>query len=231
MLSAVFGLDKDVSQFDLWWQRQGEWVEAPNRRRGGESGVQRLQHVSAELLYAKRQVNHLYRSLVHPFGRPTVLRERKAMLGLSKLGVRVPRLVYCGVHYQAGEGWRAILISEALHGFDDIASWYGQGGRERISAAQHDQLLQQIGAMLARMHLGRWQHGCLYAKHVFVRVQGDALDVALLDLEKSRRRLTRKGAALHDMRQLRRHSPWTDAEWKQILCGYQQVFGGRFKAL
>ena len=29
-------------QFDYFWQRQGEWVEAPNQRRGGESGVQRL---------------------------------------------------------------------------------------------------------------------------------------------------------------------------------------------
>lgn len=231
MLSAVFGLDKDASLFDQWWQQQGEWVEAPNRRRGGESGVQRLRHVSDEMLYAKRQVDHLYRSLLHPFGRPTVLRERNAMLGLSKLGVRVPHLIYCGAHYQAGEGWRAILISEALEGFVDIDNWYAQGGAHCLSAAQHEQLLQQIGATLARMHLGRWQHGCLYAKHVFVRVQGDVLDVALLDLEKSRRRLTCKSAAQHDMRQLRRHSPWSDVQWQQVLHGYQQVFGSSIKGI
>ncbi|MFZ3206922.1 MAG: lipopolysaccharide kinase InaA family protein, partial [Pseudomonas sp.] len=28
--------------FEQWWQLQGEWVEEPNHRRGGESGVQRL---------------------------------------------------------------------------------------------------------------------------------------------------------------------------------------------
>lgn len=231
MLSFLFGLGQDASLFDLWWQRQGEWVEAPNRRRGGESGVQRLRHERGELLYAKRQVDHLYRSLLHPFGRPTVLRERNAMLGLSKLGVRVPHLVYCGAHYQAGEGWRGILISQALEDFTDIESWYAQGGAARLSAAQHQQLLQQIGATLARMHLGRWQHGCLYAKHVFVRVLGDALEVALLDLEKSRRRLTSKSAALHDMQQLRRHSPWSDVEWAQILNGHQQIFRRPIKGI
>ncbi|MGY2498669.1 lipase secretion chaperone, partial [Klebsiella pneumoniae] len=28
--------------FQHWWQQQGDWVEEPNVRRGGESGVQRL---------------------------------------------------------------------------------------------------------------------------------------------------------------------------------------------
>lgn len=53
-------------QFDYFWQRQGEWVEAPNQRRGGESGVQRLSDETGHLLYAKRQVGHIYRSLLHP---------------------------------------------------------------------------------------------------------------------------------------------------------------------
>lgn len=40
------------------------------------------------------------------------------------------------------------------------------------------------------MNLAHWQHGCLYPKHIFVRVEGEAIEVALIDLEKSRRRLT-----------------------------------------
>ena len=93
---SVFAFSGGLSQFEQWWQLQGEWVEEPNQRRGGESGVQRLQVDQGQLLYAKRQVGHLCRSLSHPFGRPTVLRERDALLGLSRLGIRVPRLVYCG---------------------------------------------------------------------------------------------------------------------------------------
>lgn len=212
-----------ADQFEHWWQLQGEWVEEPNRRRGGESGVQRL-HDQGQLLYAKRQVGHLCRSLMHPFGRPTVLRERDALLSLDRLGVRVPRVVYCAASYVKALGWRGLLVSEALDGFTDIDSWYAAGGRENAEQ-QHDALLQQIGATLARMHQGRWQHGCLYAKHVFVKVTAQGAEVALLDLEKSRRRLSRKRAALHDLQQLRRHSSWSEAEWQQLLSGYRRQWG------
>lgn len=218
------------AQFEQWWRREGEWVEAPNRRRGGESGVQRLRAEDGRVYYVKRQVGHIFRSLRHPFGCPTVLREHKALLELQRRGVRVPQIVYCGTE-RGADGWRGLLVSEALEGFQDIESWYAAGGREQLAAAQHDQLLQQIGAMLARMNLARWQHGCLYAKHVFVKVTGNELDVALLDLEKSRRRWTRKSAALHDLRQLRRHSSWNSAEWQQVIYGYEQVFGSTFKRL
>lgn len=35
------------TSFNDWWQRTGAWGEAPNQRRGGESGVQRLAPVTA----------------------------------------------------------------------------------------------------------------------------------------------------------------------------------------
>jgi|SRR5690606_13032602 len=222
MLSQVSSVGS-AGQFEHWWQLQGEWVEEPNRRRGGESGVQRLQ-LDRRLLYVKRQVGHLCRSPAHPLGRPTVLRERDALDGLSRLGIRVPRLVYCGGHYKAGEGWRGLLVTEALDGFSDIDSWYAAGGREQ-AGEQHDALLQQIGATLARMHQGRWQHGCLYSKHLFVRWAPEGAEVALLDLEKSRRRLSRRRAARHDLSQLRRHSPWTEGEWQLLLQGYRRQWG------
>ncbi|MBC9252072.1 InaA protein [Pseudomonas alcaligenes] len=228
---TAFGLTGEkAGQFEEWWRLQGEWVEIPNQRRGGESGVQRLQKGDGPLLYAKRQVGHLYRDLLHPFGRPTVLRERDALLGLSRLGVRVPRLVYCGASH-GEQGWRALLVSEELEGFQDILSWYASGGREQCGEAVHTQLLQQIGATLARMHGGRWQHGCLYSKHVFVKVGEEGPQVALLDLEKCRQRLSRLRAARHDLRQLRRHSSWSEAEWQQLIYGYEQVFGGTIKGL
>ena len=48
--------------FDRWWSRRGRWVEAPNLRRSGESGVERITD-GQRLLYCKRQQGHLYRSL------------------------------------------------------------------------------------------------------------------------------------------------------------------------
>ncbi|CDM39457.1 lipopolysaccharide kinase InaA family protein [Ectopseudomonas oleovorans] len=216
--------------FQYWWQQQGDWVEEPNARRGGKSGVQRLLDETG-VLYAKKQIGHIYRSLLHPQGRPTVLRERSALLALDALGVPVPKLIYCGVERDPQQGWRGLLVTAELEGFMDIESWYAKGGREACGEAVHTELLQLVGATLARMHLGRWQHGCLYAKHVFVNLAGETPQVALLDLEKSRRRLTRAQAAQHDLPQLRRHSPWSDADWQQLLQGYRQIFADGAKGL
>ncbi|WP_371919495.1 lipopolysaccharide kinase InaA family protein [Pseudomonas sp. SDI] len=223
------------NRFDYFWKRQGEWVEEPNQRRGGESGVQRLCDETGQLLYAKRQIGHIYRSVLHPFGRPTVLREYDALHSFEQLGVRVPHIVYCGVERDADHQWRALLVSEALAGFEEIDSWYAKGERERHGEALHDRILQDLARNLARMHRGHWQHGCLYSKHIFVRVLGEGADaqaeVALLDLEKCRRRLSCQRAASNDLKQLRRHSSWNEADWNKLLYFYQMAFGSAVKGL
>lgn len=223
------------TRFDYFWRQRGEWVEEPNVRRGGESGVQRVYADNGQLLYVKRQTGHIYRSVVHPFGRPTVLRERDALQGLYALNVNVPKMVFCGAQRDPKHQWRALLVTESLDGFDEIEKWYAAGGREQYGEAVHDAMLQQLAENLARMHRGRWQHSCLYIKHVFVRVVGEGAaatpEVALLDLEKCRRRWTAYGAAQHDMKQLRRHSSFRDADWKKLLYFYKTAFGSVIKGL
>lgn len=219
MLGVAVCRSEDL--FDDWWDREGAWVETPNVRRGGESGVQRLSAEGGGLYYAKRQTGHVYRSLGYPLGRPTVLREREALDAWTRLGVRVPRVLYSGARRDEHGAWRALLVTEALDGFVDLERWYAQGGRERHGEQVHDRFLQQFGAVLARLHGARWQHGCLYAKHVFIRIQGGEVEIALLDLEKSRRRWSAKKAMRHDFQQLRRHSSWGNADWEHLLYGYQ----------
>lgn len=218
---------------ETWWQLQGEWVEAPNDRRGGHSGVQRIWKDDT-LLYAKRQTGHIHRSLLHPFGRPTVLRERDALLGARKAGVTVPEIIYCAAERNT-QGWRALLVTKELEGFQPIDAWYADNDRADYGEALHEQLLQKVAQSLASLHKARWQHGCIYIKHIFVRItsEGQALtpEVALLDLEKCRRRLTSKQAALHDMLQLRRHSPWSQADWQSLIGHYQLAMGRNFKTL
>ena len=221
--------------FDYYWQLQGEWVEPPNQRRGGESGVKRVVTENGQLIYVKRQVGHIYRGWLHPFGRPTVLRERDAIASLTRLGVNVPKLVFCGAERDEHNQWRALLVTQALDGFIEITDWYASGGRERHGEALHDQLLETLAGNLARMHRGRWQHGCIYIKHVFVRVTGEGenatAEVALLDLEKCRQRFTASGAARHDMKQLRRHSSFSAADWRKLVYFYEAVFGSAIKGL
>ncbi|NVL27700.1 InaA protein, partial [Pseudomonas syringae pv. actinidiae] len=38
-------------EFSHFWSQHGEWVEEPNVRRGGESGVQRLVMDNGQTLY------------------------------------------------------------------------------------------------------------------------------------------------------------------------------------
>ncbi|KTC42713.1 MAG: lipopolysaccharide kinase InaA family protein [Pseudomonas sp.] len=224
-----------TDRFEYFWNEQGEWVEEPNKRRGGESGVQRLVSGNGRLLYAKRQVGHIYRSWLHPFGRPTVLRELDALQGLRLLEVTVPEPVFCGARRGPQNEWQALLVTAALDGFIEIEHWYAAGGRERHGEAFHDQVLQALATTLSRMHKGRWQHGCLYIKHVFIRVDGEGeqaqAKIALLDFEKCRQRLTSQRAAAHDLKQLRRHSSWNDTDWQKLYYFYKTAFGSSIKGL
>jgi len=217
-----------ASTFERWWNAQGEWVEEPNLRRAGESGVKRLRLGDSRLplLYCKRQTGHLYRSLGHPFGRPTALREYHALRALERLGIRVPRVVYCAAQRPQGQ-WRALLVTEELSGFVSLEQWY-HGTARSVGEALRHQVLRRLAEMLARLHRAGWQHGCLYPKHIFVRVEGEGdraqVEVALLDLEKCRRRLSCRRASRRDMAQLRRHAePMPDADWFRLEAEYRQA--------
>lgn len=224
-LSALASAQR-LSSFQDWWNTQGDWVEAPNQRRAGESGVQLVQLGDAglPLLYCKRQIGHLYRSFAHPFGQPTVLREQRALQAFRAAGVRVPQVIYCGTRQQAGQ-WQALLITLELEGFISLEDWYGNGGAARYGMLLHQHMLAAVGVTLSRIHRARWQHGCCYAKHIFLRVAGESeaacVEVALLDLEKSRRRWRRSAAARHDLSQLRRHCrSMPVADWLQLLAAH-----------
>ncbi|OLU28510.1 lipopolysaccharide kinase InaA family protein [Pseudomonas sp. PA27(2017)] len=213
-----------TSAFERWWQCQGPWVEPLNQRRDGESGVQRLlpRNPSHPLLYSKRQTGHLYRSLRYPLGRPTILRELQAYQALAELGVRVPKLVYGSARKHKGQ-WQALLITQALTGFISLEQWYETEHRAEQSA----RMLAALADTLARMHRGGWQHGCCYAKHVFIRIEDDGdsssprAEIALLDLEKSRRRWRSADASRHDMRQLKRHcGAMPESDWQLLMQTY-----------
>ncbi len=112
-----------LNTFDRCWAQRGEWVEPPHQRRIGDSGVQRLRTNDGQLLYSKRQIGHLYPTPLHPFGRPTVLRELQALLALKRLGIKVPELVYGATQKIAGE-WHGLLVTQALEGFSSLEQWY-----------------------------------------------------------------------------------------------------------
>lgn len=213
----------DNQIFNHWWTRTGEWVEEPNQRRGGESGVQLLVPATADQprLYSKRQINHVFHSLRYPLGHPTALREKNVLQALERLGTKVPKLVF----YQAvkkGKDWYALLITEELKDFISLEEWYNQHCRQPFANSTIEAVLKQIASTLDRMHRAGWQHGCCYAKHIFIKTDPHHTpEVALLDLEKARRRWPASKAAVKDIKQLGRHrAGMPDQHWQLFLHYY-----------
>lgn len=218
--------------FSFWWNTSGPWVEEPNVRRSGTSGVQRVIH-AGKTVYVKRQTGHIFRSLRYPFGRPTVLREGKALSKLLQLGVTAPDPVFYGARKISGV-WQGVLVTKDLNGFQDLDTWYDQGARARLTQDQHLKIFEKLAALLSKMHLARWQHGCMRSKHIFIKVLdtrcGPEFELALLDLEKSRGRASSIRAARHDIPQLRRHSHWSEMEWQFFLHHYEKRLGRTLSA-
>lgn len=222
-------LDTKGLHFNQWWNTKGEWVELPNQRRGGESGVLRTTTENGKTLYIKRQENHIYRDLFHPFGQATIIREYKAYCALEKAGVNIPNVVYCGI-----QGKKALLVTESLEGYTDLDSWMEQNKDQPFYQETLTALLNAIANMLAQLHRHKLQHGSLYGKHLFVKAQSSAqplVEVALLDLEKVKKRNTAKEAALHDIPKIKRHSLLNAQQWHFFVNAYEQAFGAKLPKL
>lgn len=219
------------ADFQHWWKLQGESVETPNQGRGGSSGVCVNELPGSQrLLYVKRQVGHLFRSLRYPFGRPTVLRELMAYREYRRLGIRVPEVVYGGIEKTGGH-WRGLLVTEELDQFVSLADWYRIDARRYWGEEIHQAMLYKLAKTLSRLHGARWRHGCLYPKHIFVRVDqqlSGSVEIALLDLEKSRRYWRMASASEEDIRQLYRHrGDMPDRDWAMLQRQYKHCLALR----
>lgn len=214
---------RESHPFDYWWSLPGDWVEAPNRRREGWSGVVRA-IVEGEEVYIKRQCNHLYRSLRHPLGRPTASREWLHLQRLASLGIPAPTPLFHGSRRTA-EGMQAVLVTAALNGYRALDALDAQAAGP---ATERRAVAAAIGHTLGRLHRARLQHGCLYGKHVMIRFDAARIpQVALLDLEKMRRRLSSGQAARHDLAQLKRHQHYLTADdWQTLTDTHARTLAG-----
>jgi len=119
--------DNNLSTFESFWELDTGWVEEPNHRRGGWSGV--IYHPITGPdnkntgLFVKKQSNHVNKSALHPFrGTPTLIREMGNILLCRTSGIPVYEPVFFSVRKMD-----AILVTEELKNYfpltDLIADW------------------------------------------------------------------------------------------------------------
>jgi len=208
---------------EFWWDAQGEWAEPPNYRRGGVSGVQRVTLPDQQTYYVKRQSNFIFRSLRHPCGAPTLLREWRNMQVCARLGVPTAQAVVFQTRRVARQ-WHAMLVTHALTGYISLDEGLRQ---QRWDEHARAAICRAVLDAIAPLHRARRKHGHLYGKEVFVRAEGGSVQVAFLDLELCRLHVSRRKAAESDLRRLIRslYVAGLPAQEVKDMLAYQAILG------
>ncbi|UUY09939.1 lipopolysaccharide kinase InaA family protein [Pseudomonas sp. J452] len=214
--------DHGLASFEALWALQLEAVDEPNTERGGWSSVYRLE-LGEVAFYLKRQSNHLTRSLLHPFGEPTFAREFRNIQRYRELAIPALQAAFFAERRLPGER-RAILLTRALHGWQDLDHWLQ--GWEGVPEATRQAILRACGELARRLHNAGQMHGCFYPKHIFLKADGAGFAAQLIDLEKTRPLLFGQRDRIKDLEPLlRRASVWSEAEVRELQVAYLGAAG------
>jgi len=202
--ASVDRTNKENLNFSSLWHLYTNWFEAPNIRRGGWSGVIRQSIITASGavdVFIKRQENHISKTWRHPFkGEATFCKEYRNIQRLTQKNIPTLKPVFF-----EQQGMKAILVTKALNDYEPLPN-----ASLALDPDQKRQLLTTIADTLRLMHQHHFQHNCLYAKHIFVKNDGDAWQVRFIDLEKLKWKFFKSHAANKDLLTLYRHA---DGDW------------------
>jgi hypothetical protein len=215
----------NLDSFDRLWNLEAGWFEEPNQRRGGWSGVSRCELDLPEggkvSVFLKRQENHITRTVLHPFGMSTFVREIQNILRFKKASIPALEPVYFAVRKIEGN-LRAILCSEALVGYEPLENlverWSTEGWPDR---KDRQRLMEAVAAVMSRMHDHKIQHNCFYPKHIFISFTDAEIKVRIIDLEKAKVKILRRFASFRDLYALNRHARyWSRTDRLRFLLIY-----------
>lgn len=201
---AEAGLD----HFQPLCNLEQDWVEPPNKRRGGWGGVVKVRvDPDGSLLFVKRQECQNRKTLRHPLhGRPTYYYEYRF---IEKFSGRFPQLVNwaCYGEETAGTCRRAVLATVGLADYRDLATLAGTESRRKLRS-----LMTRAAETILPLHLEGLQHGALYPVHVLVNERTG--EIRLIDLERARCHVPPRRSARADLTQFLRRSSWLKGEWQ-----------------
>ena len=215
-----------LDTFEAIWNLKVDWFEEPNERRGGWSGVGRLQLCdggNVSTFFVKKQQNHGRRTLIHPFkGEPTFRREFERLQFLKRHDFAAPKVVFYGESNVCGKQ-RAILMTEDLTGFVPLDT-LGEDWKKSISHTQQARLIDKVAVELRRFHDLGLVHRALYPKHIFVKKSDVQFEVALIDLEKARFSPRFLSRAAFDLAALNRHADgWRATQKMAFFLRYMNI--------
>lgn len=209
-----------LDAFTTLWDQKDDWVETPNQRRGGWSGVIKRTLPGNIVVFIKRQEGQNRKTILHPLrGKPTYYLEYRFLHRYRK---QFPQLVDWACYGQArsGDKDRAILATAGLVCYRDLDEVAASEPRERLKQA-----LRATARAVLPLHLKRLQHGALYSVHIFAHQDSD--EIRLIDLERARLRARRRTAALSDLSQFVRRTAWLDQDlFATFIQPWEEHFPG-----
>jgi len=217
---------QNLDSFDTLWELDVEWFEPPNIRRGGWSGVSRIEidvPIRGKVgLFLKRQENHRCKTWQHPFsGIATLEKEFNNILRFKKHNIPSLEPVYFAKKTIGGK-IQAILMTEELTGYLPLSDATTSNISQNTDSRQ--QLLHEVASVMQLMHEQHYQHNCLFPKHLFAKLDDGRWSVKIIDLEKTKYRLFKKQAILRDFSTLHRHATdnWTVSDRISLLRSYMR---------
>ena len=213
-------------------KREFDWFEAPNRRRGGWSGVTRLvlnpeaAPEDQQAVFLKIQQNHFYRAASTCFTKKlTFEREFEVLQQLKQATDTIPELALFAT-WQVGSDVGAILVTRALDDWYPLNDWlHGHKGLTAPDEATFKKALKAIAQSAREINDAGWVHLCFSGKHLFVRPTTDGnFESCVIDMEKSRKHLRSNYRTRKDCSHFMRHTPGiTDAQKLSFLQAYFQT--------
>lgn len=197
-----------LDSFDDVWLLPEDWIDEPNRGRGGWSGVSRHELISPGgaivRVILKRQENYIKRTWLHPLRGVTTLRAEAAMIEwLRARGIALPELIYFGE--SASAGGRTALMTAELESSEPLDRFARMLHLERAPLTRKRELVFVVAQAVRDLHLARCQHRALFPKHLLV-CAGNPLRVFVIDFEKARMRFFVHSCTVRDLDALNRRS-------------------------
>lgn len=192
-----------LNTFAAFWAKKIDWFEEPNVRRGGWSGVGKMDIVDQDgnilPVFVKKQLNHGRPTLRHPIkGEPTFRREFANLRFLAEKNFLAPEVVFYAESTVDAQP-SAVLVTRSLEGFLPLDVTL------KNKALHQKMFVEKIALEVRRFHDLGMVHRALYPKHIFVNVAQD-VQVATIDMEKARHVKLPFYATFFDLAALNRHT-------------------------